>query len=146
MSNLLENALVIDRYKKRVRVGRGVGSGLGKTAGRGAKGAFSRSGSSRKGAFEGGQKQLFRRVAKRGFNNRQFQSDVLSVSLRVAKRVCGNEITSVKLKDAFGGSEFTKVKIYGTVPTSGDLTIDGCSVTQRVAESVRSVDGVNTRG
>ena len=53
--------------KARKRIGRGVGSGHGKTAGRGHKGFFSRSGSSRRRGFQGGQMPLFRRVAKRGF-------------------------------------------------------------------------------
>ena len=54
--------------KKRKRVGRGAGSGFGKTAGRGMKGQKSRSGVSIKG-FEGGQMPLYRRLPKRGFNN-----------------------------------------------------------------------------
>lgn len=55
--------------KDRKRVGRGPGSGLGKTAGRGAKGQRSRSGYSRRPGFEGGQMPLIRRVPKRGFTN-----------------------------------------------------------------------------
>ena len=58
--------------KKRKRVGRGKGSGQGKTAGRGHKGDGSRSGFSIHLAFEGGQMPLFRRLAKRGFNNARF--------------------------------------------------------------------------
>ena len=56
--------------RNRKRVGRGPGSGLGKTAGRGEKGQKSRSGYGRKLGFEGGQMPLHRRVPKRGFNNR----------------------------------------------------------------------------
>jgi large subunit ribosomal protein L15 len=55
--------------KKRKRVGRGTGSGVGKTAGRGHKGQKSRSGYSQRAGFEGGQMPLYRRVPKRGFNN-----------------------------------------------------------------------------
>ena len=55
--------------KKRKRVGRGTGSGLGKTAGRGHKGQKSRSGYSQRAGFEGGQMPLYRRVPKRGFCN-----------------------------------------------------------------------------
>ncbi len=61
---------------KRKRVGRGIGSGHGKTSGRGHKGAGSRSGNSRRVAFEGGQTPIFRRVAKRGQGSR---SPLLSV-------------------------------------------------------------------
>ena len=58
------------RRKKRKRIGRGPGSGQGKTAGKGQKGQKSRSGYSRRHAFEGGQMPIARRVPKRGFNNK----------------------------------------------------------------------------
>ncbi len=61
------------KYKNRKRVGRGIGSGNGKTAGRGHKGAHSRSGWSSKLGWEGGQMPLFRRLPKRGFNNKNFK-------------------------------------------------------------------------
>ena len=59
----------IHKNKKGVRLGRGKGSGTGKTAGRGHKGFGSRNGSSQNVSFEGGQMPLFRRIPKRGFNN-----------------------------------------------------------------------------
>ncbi|MCO6046069.1 50S ribosomal protein L15 [Aeoliella sp. ICT_H6.2] len=60
----------IQKYRKRKRLGRGPGSGQGKTAGRGHKGQGSRAGHSRKPTFQGGAMPLVRRVPKRGFNNR----------------------------------------------------------------------------
>lgn len=68
--------------KKRKRVGRGIGSGHGKTSGRGHKGAGSRSGHKDRVGFEGGQMPLARRVAKRGFSNRQFAPNVAEVNLK----------------------------------------------------------------
>jgi large subunit ribosomal protein L15 len=62
------------KYKTRKRIGRGHGSGSGKTSGRGHKGAKSRSGYSRRPAFEGGQMQYFRRIPKRGFTNADFKT------------------------------------------------------------------------
>ena len=62
------------KYKTRKRIGRGHGSGSGKTSGRGHKGAGSRSGYSRRPAFEGGQMQYFRRIPKRGFSNADFRT------------------------------------------------------------------------
>jgi len=59
--------------KKRKRVGRGIGSGKGKTAGRGMKGQQSRSGGGTPPGFEGGQMPLYRRLPKRGFNNAKFR-------------------------------------------------------------------------
>src|SRR6266481_2594093 len=66
---------------KKKRVGRGPGSGLGKTAGRGEKGQKSRSGFSRKLGFEGGQMPLHRRVPKRGFTNARFRKEFAEVNL-----------------------------------------------------------------
>ncbi len=71
--------------KSRVRVGRGIGSGLGKTAGRGQKGQKSRSGVSIKG-FEGGQMPLHMRLPKRGFNNK-FAKDYAEVNLGAIQKM-----------------------------------------------------------
>ena len=60
--------------KKKKRVGRGIGSGQGKTCGRGTKGQQSRSGGGTRLGFEGGQMPLFRRLPKRGFNNAMFRT------------------------------------------------------------------------
>ena len=67
--------------KTRKRVGRGVGSGLGKTSGRGENGQKSRSGYSHKAGFEGGQLPLFRRLPKRGFSNAKFKTEYAVINL-----------------------------------------------------------------
>ena len=67
--------------RERKRVGRGPGSGLGKTAGRGEKGQKSRSGYARKLGFEGGQMPLHRRVPKRGFTNDRFRREFTEVNV-----------------------------------------------------------------
>lgn len=67
--------------KKPRRVGRGTGSGRGKTSQRGHKGQGSRSGSSMNPIFEGGQMPLARRIPKRGFNNKQFAENVVGVNV-----------------------------------------------------------------
>lgn len=66
---------------KRKRIGRGPGSGHGKTAGRGSKGMWSRSGSSQKRGFEGGQMPLHRRMPKRGFTNAVFKKEFSTVNV-----------------------------------------------------------------
>jgi large subunit ribosomal protein L15 len=71
--NLAEAKSLGLAHKSRKRVGRGGGSGHGKTSGRGHKGAKARSGWSRKPGWEGGQMPLFRRIPKRGFNNKNFR-------------------------------------------------------------------------
>lgn len=92
------------KYKARKRLGRGPGSGTGKTAGRGHKGARSRSGFSARLQFEGGQMPLFRRIAKRGFTNVQFKTRFWIVNLgdivahpSFAK---GGQVTAEKLAEA----------------------------------------------
>jgi large subunit ribosomal protein L15 len=71
----------IQKYKKRKRVGRGTGSGHGKTASKGAKGHSSRQGFKQNPLFEGGQMPLARRVPKRGFVNGAFKKDFAIVNL-----------------------------------------------------------------
>src|SRR6187455_3391268 len=67
--------------QSRKRVGRGPGSGLGKTSGKGEKGQKSRSGFSRREGFEGGQMPLHRRVPKRGFHNARFRKEFAEINL-----------------------------------------------------------------
>lgn len=71
--NLAEAKALGLKFPERKRIGRGVGSGLGKTSGRGHKGAKARSGWSRRIGWEGGQMPLYRRIPKRGFNNKNFE-------------------------------------------------------------------------
>lgn len=78
--------------KRRMRVGRGIGSGKGKTAGRGVKGQTSRTGVALQG-FEGGQMPLYRRLPKRGFNNALFRKDYGIVNLgRIQKAIDAGKI------------------------------------------------------
>ena len=85
----------IQKRKSRKRIGRGPGSGHGKTSGRGHNGYFSRSGSKRRRGFEGGQTPLFRRVAKRGFNNAAFADTVVIINVDQLQKSFedGTEIT-----------------------------------------------------
>jgi len=71
--NLAEAKALGLKFPERKRVGRGIGSGLGKTSGRGHKGAKARSGWSRRIGWEGGQMPIYRRLPKRGFNNKNFE-------------------------------------------------------------------------
>ena len=104
--------------KKRKRIGRGPGSGYGKTAGRGMNGQKSRSGYSRKKGFEGGQMPLIRRVPKRGFTN-IFKKDYNIINLDSIDKTGLKEI---KYEDFFekrlARKKHKKIKILG----SGELT------------------------
>lgn len=106
----------IQPRKARKRVGRGPGSGHGKTSGRGHKGFFSRSGSSRRRGFQGGQMPLFRRVAKRGFNNNQFAADVAVVNVGELNEAfeTGAEITpEILVSKGLVRSKFDELKVLG---------------------------------
>ncbi len=89
--------------RKRKRIGRGPGSGHGKTAGRGSKGFWSRSGSSQKRGFEGGQMPLHRRVPKRGFTNifkkhfAEVNVDVLAARFPAGSSVGPEELLSLRI-------------------------------------------------
>ncbi|MCH5166558.1 MAG: 50S ribosomal protein L15 [Erysipelotrichales bacterium] len=77
----LENLSKSPETKARKRVGRGPGSGMGKTATRGENGQKSRSGVSISAWFEGGQTPLYRRVPKRGFNNKRFRTEYATINI-----------------------------------------------------------------
>ena len=87
--------------KTRKRVGRGPGSGLGKTAGRGENGQKSRSGASIPAWFQGGQTPLYRRVPKRGFNNARFRTEYATINLSDLNKYFndGDEVTPEVLKE-----------------------------------------------
>lgn len=83
--------------KKRKIVGRGPGSGMGKTATRGENGQKSRSGASISAWFEGGQSPLYRRVPKRGFNNNRFRTEYATINLSDLNRFNDGETVTPEL-------------------------------------------------
>ena len=117
--------------KNRRRVGRGIGSGLGKTAGRGHKGQKSRSGGFHKVGFEGGQMPLQRRLPKRGFKSRT-RMDSAQIRLSDLQKLPVNEVDILALKAAglvHAGAKTVKViktgKLEKAVKLSGVLATKG---------------------
>ncbi len=111
----------IHTQKPRKRIGRGIGSGHGKTSGRGHKGARSRSGYARHFGHEGGQMPLFRRVAKRGFNNNEFALRVSEVNVGAINDAfeAGTTVTPEMLvTKGLAKGRFDVIKILG----DGDVT------------------------
>ena len=105
------------KHAKR-RVGRGIGSGLGKTAGRGHKGQKSRSGGFHRAGFEGGQMPMFRRLPKRGFKSRSVGLNA-EVTLAALSALEATEVDLLVLKEAgLVGELVRKVKVI----KSGELT------------------------
>jgi len=105
------------KHAKR-RVGRGIGSGLGKTAGRGHKGQKSRSGGYHKVGFEGGQMPLQRRLPKRGFKSQSLKYNA-EITLTDLQRLAADEVDLLTLKQAGLVGELAKVV---KVIKSGELT------------------------
>lgn len=100
-------------HRARKRVGRGPGSGTGKTAGRGENGQLSRSGASIKAGFEGGQMPLQRRIPKRGFHNRN-RVEYQVVNLRDLDRIEAGDVDIDGLRAAgLIGSKRLPVKVLG---------------------------------
>ena len=107
--------------ERRKRVGRGCGSGMGKTSTRGHKGQGARKGHKQKLGFEGGQMPLVRRIPKRGFNNAAFNAKALGVNVADLEKKfeAGAEITVESLaKAGFTDNKRPKIKILA----NGELT------------------------
>ncbi|MFC1545421.1 50S ribosomal protein L15 [Gemmatimonadota bacterium] len=119
----------------RKRIGRGTGSGTGKTAGKGHKGQKARSGYSQRAWFEGGQMPLQRRVPKRGFKN-PFRTTYDIVNVGDLERVKTEQIDKEALKDAGlirSANGLVKVLGNGKLDKSVNVTVDAFSASARTA-------------
>ena len=124
------------------RLGRGTGSGLGKTSGKGHKGAKARSGGGKRPGFEGGQMPLYRRVPKRGFHN-IFGTDYAEVN--VERLECfqdGDTVNAEKLIEAgIIRKTLDGVKIMGNGDLSKKLTVQAQKFTAGAKEKIEAVGG-----
>ena len=131
------------KNRKRKRIGRGPGSGHGKTSGRGHKGHKSRSGYSRKPSFQGGAMPMFRRIPKRGFNNR-WAVTVFAVNVGKLNENFddGAEVTleSMAAKDVAKGT-FDEVKILGDGELTKKLTISAHRFSKSAEEKITAAGG-----
>ncbi len=127
--------------KNRRRVGRGPGSGMGKTAGRGTKGQKSISGYSRKIGFEGGQMPLHRRVPKRGFTN-IFRKEYTVINLDRLEKVNKNKIMVKDLMEAgFVKKESESIKILGRGEISSAKTIHAHKFSESAKKKIEKAGG-----
>ena len=117
--------LDVHTQPNRKRVGRGIGSGHGKTSGRGHKGAKSRSGYRRHFGRSGGQMPIMRRVAKRGFNNAQFQLAIAEVNVGELELFSSGAVVGPELLADRGLAKgrFVLLKILGNGELSKSLTV-----------------------
>jgi large subunit ribosomal protein L15 len=129
----------------RKRVGRGMGSGMGKTSTRGHKGQGSRTGSSLMRGFEGGQMPLHRRLPKRGFTN-IFRTEYTVVNLeRIAEQIVGLEVTEIALDDykklGLASSKKALIKILGSGELTAALTIHAHKFSKSAVEKIEKAGG-----
>jgi len=128
------------KHAKR-RVGRGIGSGLGKTAGRGHKGQKSRAGGFHKVGFEGGQMPLQRRLPKRGFKSAQLKYNG-EVTLTDLERLGADEVDLLTLKAAGLVREIIKhVKVIKSGELSRKVVLKGISATAGAKAAIEAAGG-----
>lgn len=127
--------------QSRKRVGRGPGSGLGKTAGKGHKGHKARTGGSTNPGFEGGQMPMYRRLPKRGFTN-PFKVTAHAVNLADLKRLSGTEVTPETLTSAgLIGKVDAKVKLLGTGEADRAYTVRGVPLSASARAKIEAAGG-----
>ena len=127
--------------KNRRRVGRGIGSGLGKTAGRGHNGQKSRAGGYHKVGFEGGQMPLQRRLPKRGFKSAQLKYNG-EVTLADLQALAIDEIDVQSLKQAGLVGELIKhVKVIKSGELSRKVTLKGVAATAGAKAAIEAAGG-----
>ena len=109
----------------RKRVGRGVGSGLGKTSGKGHKGQNARSGGGVRPGFEGGQLPLFRRLPKRGFSNARFKTRYATINLSDLNRFEDGAVVTPELLKEMGliKNQLDGIKVLGNGKLEKKLTV-----------------------
>ncbi|MGN0746101.1 MAG: 50S ribosomal protein L15 [Aristaeellaceae bacterium] len=124
------------------RVGRGVGSGLGKTSGKGHKGAKARSGGGKRPGFEGGQMPLYRRVPKRGFNN-IFGTEYAAVNVERLEVFNDGDVVTVDelLAKKIIRKPMDGVKIMGNGELTKKLTVKAAKFTASAKEKIEALGG-----
>ena len=130
--------------QRRKRVGRGCGSGMGKTSTRGHKGQAARKGHKQKLGFEGGQMPLVRRLPKRGFNNARFNDKALAVNLADLEKKfeTGAEITIEALaKAGFSDNKRPKVKILAKGELTKKFAVKGVPCSASAKAKIEQVGG-----
>ncbi len=135
LENLPKNAGSTHRSK---RVGRGPGSGLGKTSGRGENGQKSRSGASIPAVFEGGQTPLFRRLHKRGFSNAKFKVRYATINVGDLNRFKDGEVITPELLKELGivKKQLAGVKVLGDGTLEKKVTIKAHRFTQSALKKI----------
>lgn len=133
----------INKHKKRRRVGRGTGSGIGKTCGRGHKGQRSRAGYSVHPTFEGGQMPLARRIPKRGFHNRWAQTVAIVNLADLQQRFeDGEEVTPETLKQkSLAKGRYDVLKVLAGGELTKKLNVSAHRFSRQAIEKIEQAGG-----
>ena len=139
----LENLSRTPERKATKRVGRGAGSGMGKTSTRGENGQKSRSGASIKAWFEGGQSPLYRRIPKRGFNNARFRIEFATINLSDLNRFNDGDIITPELLEEKGiiKKELCGLKVLGNGTLEKKLTIKANRFSSSAVTKIENAGG-----
>ena len=128
--------------KAKKRLGRGIGSGLGKTSGRGHKGQNARSGGGVRPGFEGGQMPLFRRLPKRGFTN-IFGTEYTTINVKDLNRFEAGTVVTPELLEETGLVKQVKdgIKVLGDGALENSLTVKASKFTKSAVEKIEAAGG-----
>jgi large subunit ribosomal protein L15 len=139
----LSEATAGRKYRKRRRIGRGNGSGWGKTCGKGHRGAKTQSGEVIEATYEGGQMPLFRRIPKRGFNNTRFQRRPAAINVGDLTDWPGEEEVNPESLLAAGlvRTITNGVKILGTGDVTKPLTVKAHAFSESAKEKILAAGG-----
>lgn len=140
----LESLPASKEAKARKRVGRGPGSGMGKTATRGENGQLSRSGGSVPAWFQGGQSPLYRRLPKRGFNNTRFETKYATINVGKLNKIFndGDEITPEVLKErGIIKKQLSGIKVLSAGVIDKKLTIKAQRFSSAAVSKIEAAGG-----
>ena len=128
---------------KPYRKGRGIGSGNGKTAGKGHKGQNARSGGGVRPGFEGGQMPLYRRIPKRGFNNARFRIEFATINLSDLNRFNDGDVVTPELLKEKGivKKQLCGIKVLGNGTLEKKITVRAHRFTKTAKEKIEAAGG-----
>ncbi len=140
----LENLPKTKEMKSQKRVGRGPGSGMGKTSTHGQKGQKSRSGASISAWFQGGQSPLYRRLPKRGFNNKQFETKYACINLSDLNKFFndGDVVTPEILKErGIVKKQLSGIKVLASGTLEKKLTVKANRFSTKAIAAIETAGG-----
>ena len=130
-------------FKTSKRLGRGTGSGLGKTSGKGHKGQNARSGGGVRPGFEGGQLPLFRRLPKRGFSNAMFKTEYATINVSDLEKFEDGAVVTPELLKEMGilKKQLAGVKVLGNGNLTKKLTVKANKFSSSAIEKIEAIGG-----